>query len=171
MTTMLACGNCRAKDPVYEEATLSFECTECKLRSPSSSSYDGAINKWNELQSVITMRTPQTEEERKERPLITTTTGATAGAQPGRFDLIPEAAIVAAARRFELGAKKHGENNWRKGERDDAFRRLRVGHIIEHSFAYLEHGNANDDNTGAIMWGACVVAHMEALESFKGFVV
>ena len=92
--------------------------------------------------------------------------GATSTSQAGRYDLIPKAALDALARRFELGAAKHGENNWRAG--GEAFRKSRISHLMQHLAAYAEHGNDGDENTAAIIWGAAVLCHFEAQNPFKG---
>lgn len=73
--------------------------------------------------------------------------GATRTEQEGRYDLIPEAAIDAIARRVALGAKKHGENNWRNGGRE--FAKACISHGMKHLVAYAESGQ-QDDLDGAI---------------------
>jgi hypothetical protein len=81
-----------------------------------------------------------------------------------RFDLIPKEAVAAIARRLAMGAKVHGENNWRAGGPE--FRKATISHLMNHLLDYMEHGNANDANTDAIICNAAFLCHFEAREPF-----
>jgi hypothetical protein len=83
-----------------------------------------------------------------------------------RFDLIPQEAMAALGRRMALGAKSHGENNWRAGGVE--FRKATINHLMKHLLDYDEHGNANDSNTDAIICNAAFLCHFEAKYPFAG---
>lgn len=91
--------------------------------------------------------------------------GATRSPLKERYDLIPQSAMAALARRLALGAERHGENNWKGG--GDAFRKATVCHLIKHLFDYLEHGNANDANTDAIICNAAFLCEFEERNPLK----
>jgi hypothetical protein len=72
----------------------------------------------------------------------------------GRFDLVPYEAILALARRFEMGAVQFGENNWLKGQ---PLSRLlssmrRHAHQINYDFS--------EDHLGAVLWNAAAFVTM-----------
>jgi hypothetical protein len=92
--------------------------------------------------------------------------GSTRSALNERFDLIPKEAVAALGRRLELGAENHGENNWRVGGAE--FRKATINHLMKHLLDYIEHGNANDDNTAAIICNAAFLCHFEAKDPFAG---
>jgi hypothetical protein len=83
-----------------------------------------------------------------------------------RYDLIPKVATDAIARRLALGAKTHGENNWRRGGVE--FRKASINHLMRHLLDYIEHGNANDNNTDAIICNAAFLCHFEANAPYAG---
>lgn len=86
--------------------------------------------------------------------------GATRSDLQGRRDLIPKAAIDAMTRRLELGALRHGENNWRHG--GEEFRRATINHLFKHLSDYIEHGNQSEANTDAIICNAAFLCEYEA---------
>lgn len=92
--------------------------------------------------------------------------GSTRSVLQERYDLIPKEAVAAMARRLALGAKNHGENNWRVGGVE--FRKATINHLMKHLLNYIEHGNAHDDNTAAIICNAAFLCHFEAKEPFDG---
>ena len=92
--------------------------------------------------------------------------GATRSELGERYDLIPKAAMDALAGRLALGARQHGENNWRRGGRD--FRKATLNHIMKHLLDYIENGNENDDNTAAIICNAAFLCHYEAIDPYPG---
>ncbi len=104
-------------------------------------------------------------------------TGVTATKGP-RLDLIPYAALVSLADRFELGLERHKDGVW--NARDDKefpadleWVMSRLSHIIDHAYKAMgkitgtipEDG---EDDAGAIMWGgaflACYKEHMRKEE-------
>lgn len=90
--------------------------------------------------------------------------GATRTAKPERRQLIPKSAIDALARRLDLGAKKHGVNNWRKGGVE--FRMETVNHLLDHVFEYLEKGGR--ENADAIICNAAFLCEFEEKEPYAG---
>lgn len=95
-------------------------------------------------------------------PKDTYPTGAARSAAEGRgrFDLIPYEAMLSLARRYEMGAKLFGENNWLKGQ---PLSRLlssmrRHAHQINYDFS--------EDHVGAVLWNAAafvtITARIEA---------
>lgn len=79
----------------------------------------------------------------------------------GRYDLIPPCSIRRLAQRSELGAKEHGDNNWKKGVPnyslfDSAFR-----HLMQ-----AMNGEKDEDHLAACAWN--VFALMWNEENKKG---
>jgi hypothetical protein len=91
--------------------------------------------------------------------------GATRSELAERYDLIPKAAMDALARRLALGAKGHGENNWRGG--GPGFRKATIAHLMKHLVNYMENGNADDANTDAIICNAAFLCHFECEYPFN----
>lgn len=83
-----------------------------------------------------------------------------------RYDLIPKEAIDALARRLALGARNHGENNWRCGGPE--FRKATLNHLVKHLLKYIERGNADDANTDAIICNAAFLCYFEARHPYAG---
>ena len=79
---------------------------------------------------------------------------------------MPKVALDALARRLAMGAETHGENNWRRGGKE--FRKASINHLMRHLLDYIEHGNANDNNTDAIICNAAFLCHFEAADPFAG---
>ena len=90
--------------------------------------------------------------------------GATRSVQTMRFDLIPSTALRALARRLALGAKKHGERNWEQG--GEEFRKATISHLIAHLQEYMEHGDAIEANTDAIICNAAFLCFFESRTPF-----
>ena len=65
-----------------------------------------------------------------------------------------------------VGAAIHGDNNWRGGGSE--FRKATINHLMKHLLDYIEHGNANDDNTAAIICNAAFLCHFEANLPYHG---
>ena len=82
---------------------------------------------------------------------------------------LPLASLDALARRFMLGATKHGRDNYRKALGDPEYIRARLSHVIRHAFTLAAKLDGrqewdDDDDIGAIMWGAMFLA--ESRNSF-----
>lgn len=92
--------------------------------------------------------------------------GAKSSERQPRYDLIPATALRRVVRRFELGAEKHGEGNWRKGIGDPAWLLDRVNHAITHLYKVAEEIKAGyrdkDDNAAAVAWAGLILS--EGLE-------
>jgi len=76
-----------------------------------------------------------------------------------RYDLVPFCGLRRTAGRFALGADKHGEGDWKNGQRPQTA----INHMIKHLYHYkelLEEGYSPkqiaemDDDIAAIAWGA-----------------
>lgn len=81
-------------------------------------------------------------------PDAPTTTNEKGGNQSDirvRFDLIDAKALFEMAKVLDAGAKKYGENNWRKIEVED-----HLNHLLMHTFAYLS-GDTTDDHLSHIL--------------------
>jgi hypothetical protein len=86
-------------------------------------------------------------------------TGAVRDAQEGkgRFDLLPVHAITRLAKHFENGAKKYGDENWRKGIPV----RVYLDSALRHLFKLLGRENS-EDHAAASIWNLC--CFIETLE-------
>lgn len=76
----------------------------------------------------------------------------------GRFDLLPYYAITRLAQHFENGAKKYGDENWRKGI---PLRRY-LDSMIRHAFKVLA-GMDDEDHLAAVAWNACCLLETQEL--------
>lgn len=85
--------------------------------------------------------------------------GATRTKSDFRFDLIPVNTDRRTALRYGLGAKKHGENNWKKG--DYTFVVSCVNHLRTHLSTMILEGNEFDDNVGAMLWNVHAIGWYE----------
>ncbi len=65
----------------------------------------------------------------------------------GRFDLIPYEAIRRLAIRYEIGAARYGENNWRRGMPLHWF----MDSAMRHLHAW-NGGDRSEDHLGAALW-------------------
>ena len=78
----------------------------------------------------------------------------------GRFDLLPFYALTRLAQHFENGAKKYGEDNWRKGMPlhnyfDSAMRHIAKAKLHSH----------DEDHLSAAIWNLmCLVESIEMIE-------
>ena len=92
---------------------------------------------------------------------LVTASGATRSNKAPRYDLIPLEGLRRLAERYGLGARNHGENNWKKGLHDPQFIEQCFNHMIEHAYLYKLSGNATDDNLAAVAWGAFALMEIE----------
>jgi hypothetical protein len=98
-------------------------------------------------------------------PLVTFEGDSTRSVLKGRYDLIPREAIDAIARRLELGASRHGENNWKGG--GEEFRKATINHLFNHLLDYLRNGDTSEANTDAIICNAAFLCYFERIIPFK----
>lgn len=92
--------------------------------------------------------------------------GAKSSGSLSRYDLIPREALESLARRFTLGSVKYGDFNYVKGLRDKEYIVDRINHIFKHLQALVAprtEGEQEDDNIGAILWGAAFLAEVQAV--------
>lgn len=88
---------------------------------------------------------------------ITSSCGATSSKIPDLAQ-IPLHALERLAARYELGAIKHGKNNWRQGIGNTNYTIERAAHVIYHAYKLINKlegiiPDDNDDDAAAIMWG------------------
>jgi len=93
--------------------------------------------------------------------------GATSSENKPPYDQIPLSFLVRTARRFELGAKKHGKFNYIKGLKDKDFILDRCNHALEHlklAMTQIEHGEVNsDDDLGAVAWNVAIIMEYQRI--------
>lgn len=82
--------------------------------------------------------------------------GATRSQKSERFDLIPAEAELATARRFGLGAAKHGDRNWQNGGAD--FILATINHLQAHLNSIKQGSPSSDDDIGAVLCNASMLA-------------
>lgn len=102
--------------------------------------------------------------------MISFSSGARSSAAP-RYDLVPRVLLDAVERRFALGAKKYGDNQWRAGLRDPEFLRERANHALTHLLNYI-YGTDNgedspEDNLAAVGWAVAVLLEAARLRSYE----
>ena len=77
----------------------------------------------------------------------------------GRYDLLPYHAIDRLSRHFENGARKYGDENWRRGI---PLRRY-LDSMLRHAFKVLA-GMQDEDHGAAILWNcACLIETQELI--------
>jgi len=70
---------------------------------------------------------------------------------------VPPELFRRTAKRYTVGHVKYSPEitqnlNWREGLTDPHYVMDRVNHLFEHAIDFLDNGNDNDDNLGAIAW-------------------
>lgn len=85
--------------------------------------------------------------------------GATRSQTNYRFDLIPAIAEMKVALRFGIGAQKHGEQNWKGGSKE--FIKATISHLCGHITCLKRSGQTGDDNIGAVLCNASMLAWFE----------
>ena len=76
----------------------------------------------------------------------------------GRFDLLPYYAITRLAQHFENGAKKYGDENWKKGM---PLRRY-LDSMMRHAFKFMA-GMSDEDHLAAVIWNACCLLETQEM--------
>lgn len=81
------------------------------------------------------------------------------------YDLVPPVLFEEVARRFALGLKKYGRDNWRKGLADPDYLRDRANHAMQHLLNYMHNLNNGEDfaieNLAAVGWAVAVLLEAE----------
>lgn len=78
-------------------------------------------------------------------PMTTNEKGGSQSDIPVRFDLIDAKAMFEMAKVLDHGARKYGEDNWRKIPVRD-----HLNHLLMHTYAYLA-GDITDDHLSHIL--------------------
>ena len=65
----------------------------------------------------------------------------------GRYDLVPPCAIRRVAQRYELGAKQHGDSNWKKGIPNSSLFDSAFRHLMQ-----AMDGQTDEDHLAAAAW-------------------
>lgn len=95
--------------------------------------------------------------EHLQEPKATFEGGSTRSEKSERYDLVPVEIDEALARRFGLGASKHGPHNWKGGGAD--FIASCLNHLRGHYVSLMKNGPFHsDDDIGAMLWNAGVLA-------------
>lgn len=76
----------------------------------------------------------------------------------GRYDLIPVYALKRLARHYENGAKKYGDNNWKKGM---PLRRY-YDSAMRHLGNWME-GNRDEDHLAAVLFNVMAIIETEQM--------
>lgn len=91
--------------------------------------------------------------------------GATRSEKAPAYDMIPPEGLRRIARRFALGAEKHGAHNWKRSLETEAdaaaFCREAYNHMLEHALKLASGECPEDDHLGAIGWAVVALAHVE----------
>lgn len=72
----------------------------------------------------------------------------------GRFDLIPYEAMLALAKRYEMGAQVFGDRNWEKGQPLSRLLSSMRRHAMQVNYDFSE------DHVGAVLWNAAAFVTM-----------
>lgn len=90
--------------------------------------------------------------------------GAKSSERKPRYDLIPFIALEREAVRMAEGAAVHGENNYQKGVGDEAFRKDRQNHALEHLLKYIA-GDRSENHLAAVRCNAGMLEWLDAAKS------
>jgi hypothetical protein len=90
-----------------------------------------------------------------EAPIVADKNGYKTSTVPYSWIVGPHRAMLAVANITFLGAKSHGDDNWKKGSIND-----HVEKCLTHLFAYLA-GDRSDDHLGHAAWRALAAKEIE----------
>jgi hypothetical protein len=79
------------------------------------------------------------------------------------FNLISPHTLRRLAKRLTAGAEKYGSVQWRQGINDAEYVADRFNHLVEHLLRFMEAGNEDDDNIGAMLWALNALSEVERL--------
>lgn len=79
-----------------------------------------------------------------------------------RFDLLPVNALARVSGHYAKGAKKYGENNWRKGIPRREFLKSGLRHLFK-----LVRGDVDEDHAAAVAWNILCFIETEELNLDK----
>lgn len=81
------------------------------------------------------------------------------------FHLVPRAGYRRTAKRFGLGATKHGDYNWLEScnteEDASVWANEAFNHMMEHATKMSQQIDMDDDHLGAIGWAQSVLCYLE----------
>lgn len=75
-----------------------------------------------------------------------------------RLDLLPLTALIRVSHHYAAGAKKYGDNNWRKGMPRQEFLKSAFRHLV-----YLMLGRTDEDHAAALAWNVLGFIETEEL--------
>lgn len=90
----------------------------------------------------------------RETEIVKTKSGATSSKIDADFHDLPYAGLLAAARRFAYGRKRHGRFNWKQGDCEFAEERLK--HLVNHVMLFCEERKQED--LDALVCNALMIA-------------
>lgn len=92
-------------------------------------------------------------------------TGATrdAAAGKGRFDLIPNEALVRLAGVYERGGLNHGDRNWEQGLPLSRMIDSAMRHIIQHKMSKYRGEFCDEDHLAHAVWNLLGIMHIEEM--------
>lgn len=73
-----------------------------------------------------------------------------------RFDLITPIGLRRLAETYNEGAKKYGDNNWKKGFPASDL----MNHVINHCYLFLS-GDTSEDHLAHAAWGLFTTMHFQ----------
>lgn len=76
----------------------------------------------------------------------------------GRYDLMPWYALERLAQHYQNGARKYGDNNWRKGQRLGRYLSSAMRHLVKYAMGYRE-----EDHLAATMWNVASIIETERM--------
>lgn len=79
------------------------------------------------------------------------------------YNLISPHTIRRLAKRKHVGGMKYGLVQWRQGINDAEYAADRFNHFFEHLMLFMDKGNTEDDNLGAMLWGIDALCEVDRL--------
>lgn len=115
---------------------------------------------------MVTQQWPDPNVTTPEPPKHELPGGATRSEQKPGYHLIPMEGLVRTAKRFDLGAEKHGPFNWMRSTHKEgdayAFCASAYNHMMDHALRMRQGVDNDDDHLGAIGWAVMALSYVEA---------
>jgi hypothetical protein len=118
--------------------------------------FDWCCDKSNPLPPLPDTKPADTLPDSGKRTVYGTGAVRDASEGKGHFRSIPPVALRKLAERFEAGAKKYSDGNWRKGIPLSHYQDSATRHLL----AWAE-GKTDEDHMGAVLWNAACAAWTE----------
>lgn len=100
-----------------------------------------------------------------EPPLHQLPGGATRSEKKPGYHMVPTEGLRRTALRFDLGAEKHGADNWKRSTIIEheaySFCVEAYNHMLDHIMMMRDGMNPEDDHLGAIGWAQSVLCYVE----------